>query len=129
MRAGDLLALAERLPAAALRPDRRRREYLSGVLARHELGRDYPYNRRLFLRVGHGRYVLNPGLALRIGDEWVPVYDAMGLRRMASLGLRRHVSALKLIERAQARALELRGRRELPRPDLRGTLGATSSSA
>ncbi len=108
MRSLDLLALAERLPAAALRPDRRRREYLSGVLSRNELGRDYPYNRRLFLRVGHGRYVLNPGLALRRGEGWVPVYDAMRVRQMAELGLRRYVDALELIEIAQAASLKPR---------------------
>jgi hypothetical protein len=101
MRSGDILALASRLPSVALRPDRRRRDYLSGVLARNEVGRDYPYNRRLFLRVRHGRYVLNPDLALLLGGEWVPVYDAMGVRAMAELGLDRYVDAMDLIERAR----------------------------
>jgi hypothetical protein len=117
MRSRDLLVLAERLPADALRPDRRRREYLNGVLARNELGASYPYNRRLFLRVGHGRYVLNPGLALRRGEGWVPVYEAMGLRAMASLGLRRYVDALELIEIAQAYALAPRDGAEEARSD------------
>jgi hypothetical protein len=108
MRSRDLLALAERLPATVLRPDRRRRDYLSGVLARNELGRDYPYNRRLFLRVGHGRYVLNPALALRLGESWVSVYDAMRVRQMAELGLRRYAEAVELIEIAKEQALSAR---------------------
>lgn len=108
MRSPDLLVLAKRLPATALRPDRGRRDYLSGVLARNELGREYAYNRRLFLRVAHGQYVLNPGLALRHGDDWLHVYDAMRLREMAALGLARYVEAAHVIERA--RELSLRAR-------------------
>lgn len=105
MRATDLLALAERLPPAALRADRRRREYLSGVLARNELESDYPYSRRLLLRVRYGRYVLNPDLALLLGGDWVLVYDAMRLRPMAELGLRRYADAIGLIGIARGRAL------------------------
>lgn len=112
MRSADLLALVERLPAEVLRPDRRRREYLSGVLARNEVGREYPYNRRLFLRVGHGRYVLNPALALCLAGSWVPVYDSMGVSQMAALGLRRYTEAVELIEvaREYARAARAEGR-------------------
>jgi hypothetical protein len=106
MRSGDLLRAAEALPASVLRPDRRRRAYLSGVLARNEVGRDYPYNRRLFLRLSHGRYVLNPRLELRLGESFVPVYDAMGVRQMAELGLERYVEALELIDDALADSLD-----------------------
>jgi hypothetical protein len=100
MRSGDLLRAAEALPPSVLRPDRRRRVYLSGVLARNEVGRDYPYNRRLFLRLSHGRYVLNPRLELRAGESFLPVCDAMGVRAMAELGLDRYVDALEMIDRA-----------------------------
>ena len=100
MRAGHLLDAAERLPAEALHPERRRRQYLSGVLARNEAGGDYPYNRRLFLRLAHGYYALNPGIELRTGASFTPVYDVMGLKQMASLGLVRYVKAAKLIETA-----------------------------
>jgi hypothetical protein len=93
MRSRHLLAAAERLPASALRPDRKRREYLNGVLARNEATRDSPYNRRLFLRLSHGYYVLNPEIELRRGEDFVPVYDLMGLKRMAALGLARYADA------------------------------------
>jgi hypothetical protein len=102
MRAAHLLQAAERMPAAAIRPDRRRREYLSGVLARNEASGDYPYNRRLFLRLSHGYYVINPRLELRRGEEFVPVHDLMGVRPMAALGLHRYVVAAGLIDRALA---------------------------
>ena len=102
MRSGDLLEAADALPPTVLRWDRRRRDYLSGVLARNEVGRDYAYNRRLFLRLSYGRYVLNPRLELRLGEGFVPVYDTMGVRQMAELGLARHVEALALIDDALA---------------------------
>jgi hypothetical protein len=97
MRSVHLLKVAERLPLAALRADRRRRDYLNGVLARNEVGRNYPYNRRLFLRVAHGHYVLNPRLELRIGSRFTPVYDLIGVSRMAELGLDRYVAATRLL--------------------------------
>ena len=108
LRSTQLLLALEGLPTTVLRPDRRRREYLSGVLARNEVGRDYAYNRRLFLRLSHGRYVLNPRLELRVGESFVPVYDVMGVRRMAELGLARHVEALMMIDEALGDSLARR---------------------
>jgi hypothetical protein len=108
MRSGDLLRAAEALPATMLPTDRRRRDYLSAVLARNEVGRDYPYNRRLFLRLSHGRYVLNPRLELRLGESFVPIYDAMGVRQMAELGLDRYVDAQELIDEALSDSLDRR---------------------
>jgi hypothetical protein len=113
MGSGDVLHIVARLPDSAVRPDRRRRNYLSAVLSRNEVGRDYPYNRRLFLRVRYGRYVLNPDVALLLGGEWVLVYDAMRLQPMAEMGLRRYADALSLIGRAQDEALAARAMSEL----------------
>lgn len=54
-----------------------------GVLARNEVERNYPYNRRLFKRLSTGHYPLNPDLALRRpghdGDAWVPAFSALNL--------------------------------------------------
>ncbi len=100
MRARDLLNAVHSLPNTALRVDRRRREYLSGVLARNEVSRDYAYNRRLFIRIAHGEYMLNPELAIRVGEDWVNIYEAMGIHRMAAYGFDGHVRALELIEHA-----------------------------
>ncbi|MGZ8155403.1 MAG: ankyrin repeat domain-containing protein [Burkholderiales bacterium] len=73
----DFLLPAAALPEAVLPERRRRRSYLSGVLSRNEISREYAYNRKLFARTGHGHYVLNPGLALRIGEDWTPIYDRL----------------------------------------------------
>jgi hypothetical protein len=72
------------MPANALRPERNRRQYLSGLLARNEVSRDYAYNRSLFIRVAQGWYQLNPKLSLRHPgsndqQEWFPVYQVLNL--------------------------------------------------
>ena len=78
-----VLAAWKNLPTSVLRAERKRRQHLSGVLARNETGRDYAYNRHLFKRIGHGWYQFNPALALRRrvrdSETWQPVYTALNL--------------------------------------------------
>ena len=78
-----VLAAWQALPPAVLRARRNSRQHLSNVLSRNEVARDYAYNRKLFLRVAHGFYQLNPRLRLRraAGDQetWVPVLAALNL--------------------------------------------------
>jgi len=62
-----VLAL-ERLPATVVRPERRRRAYISSVLARNEPGSSYTPNRKLWVRERQGEYVPNPALLLRVPD-------------------------------------------------------------
>ncbi|MBN9125316.1 MAG: hypothetical protein BGO99_13460 [Nitrosospira sp. 56-18] len=73
----------QHLPANVVRPERNKRQHLSGVLARNEVEREYSYNRGLFKRVGQGWYQFNPELSVRRrqGEEetWVPVYQALNL--------------------------------------------------
>ncbi|QFY44839.1 hypothetical protein F6R98_21210 [Candidatus Methylospira mobilis] len=78
-----LLAAYELAPLSVLPEHRRKRPYLSGVLSRNEVERDYAYNRRLFQRVRTGWYQFNPALSVRVknGEEeaWTPVYAALNL--------------------------------------------------
>ena len=73
----------QHLPVNVVRPERNKRQHLSGVLARNEVDRDYAYNRALFLRVSTGRYQFNPKLAVRCsrGEEesWISIYTALNL--------------------------------------------------
>ncbi len=73
----------QHLPANVVRPERNKRQHISGVLARNEIERDYAYNRALFMRVRQGWYQFNPKLLVRRrrGDEeqWIPVYMALNL--------------------------------------------------
>ncbi len=71
------------LPASVLKPQRNKRSHLSNVLSRNEVEREYAYNRRLFKRIAHGWYQINPRLAIRRrdgrGQSWQPVLEALNL--------------------------------------------------
>jgi hypothetical protein len=88
--AGMLLGAYERMPASVLAPERKKRTFISGVLARNEVEREYAYNRRLFKRVATGIYQLNPALSLRQrghdgDDAWVPVFSVLNLALVKEL--------------------------------------------
>jgi len=78
-----ILLAWQHLPARVLRPERNKRQHLSGVLARNEVERDYVYNRALFQRVTQGWYQFNPRLSVRRkvdgAETWVPLYQALNL--------------------------------------------------
>lgn len=78
-----ILEAWQHLPANVVKPERNKRQHLSGVLARNEVERDYAYNRALFMRIAQGWYQFNPHLSVRRkgqdGEAWVPVYQALNL--------------------------------------------------
>jgi len=78
--AGDLAQWVEHLPDSVLAPRRKRRQYISSVLAKNEINREDRYNRHLFVRIRRGHYVVNPRLRLRDGPEWVAYYDLYPLQ-------------------------------------------------
>jgi len=49
------------------------------VLSRNEIARDYAYNRKIFLRVRRGYYVLSPNLSVKVGENWENIYHLMGV--------------------------------------------------
>ncbi len=72
------------LPANVVAPERNKRQYLSSVLARNEVSRDYAYNRSLFQRITQGWYQFNPCLKVRSSDSdnkmgWIAVFQALNL--------------------------------------------------
>jgi hypothetical protein len=74
--ARDLADAMDGLPHRVLPAYRQRRDYVSAVLARNEVSRVGPNNRKLFLRVHRGFYIPNPALDIEVAeDEWVNVYD------------------------------------------------------
>lgn len=104
LKVDDFVAPAQAFPESVLPERRRKRTYLSGVLARNEMLRDYAYNRRLFARTGHGFYVLNPALSVRHGGAWVPIYDRINPPQIDRyLGHRRHIEEIVAFRMARAR--------------------------
>ncbi len=67
-----------------LLPARRKKQtYISSILSKNEINREGPYNRKLFLRVKHGHYIINPGLSMRIEGEWYNIYDLLSFDMVA----------------------------------------------
>jgi hypothetical protein len=128
-RLGPSLALAEKgysaklleeavaqLPDSVLPAPRKRRPYISSILAKNEVHRDDPYNRQLFLRLRHGQYVLNPAIKLRVGEGWQPLYDVLPtedlgiesfVARHRDAEFAEHRSYLRLVDANQQQRLAL----------------------
>lgn len=96
------------LPANVVAPERRKRAFISAVLARNEVDRDYAYNRRLFVRLSTGHYQFNPALALRRdgndGMAWVPVLSALNLPLIRPVSHARHAPLIDMLLNPQAPA-------------------------
>jgi hypothetical protein len=70
----------DRFPEVVIRPERKRRVYVNGLLARNEPGSAYSPNRQLWIRERMGHYSPNPALRLRVADErWAPLHEVMNL--------------------------------------------------
>jgi hypothetical protein len=69
----------ESLPVHLWKDIRRKRIYLNQVLARAEVDSSYKPARKLWARTRNGHYLPNPGMQLRRGEGWRPVYDALAL--------------------------------------------------
>lgn len=112
-----ILEAWQHLPANVVRPERNKRQHLSGVLARNEIGRDYAYNRSLFLRVELGWYQFNPKLAVRFGrgdeERWSPIYAALNLPLINEFS---HVNRWESVSDAIDRYLALAGLPERTTP-------------
>jgi len=69
-------------PDSVLPPHRKKRQYISSMLAKNERSRDDRYNRKIFKRIKRGQYIINPNIAIRVQDEWVNIYDLLQLDRL-----------------------------------------------
>lgn len=77
------------LPDSVVEPYRKKRSYISSLLAKHEVRSQNPYNRKLFQRIKMGHYILNPSIKIRSQEDWQPAFRLLGsdiLRRVCSLG-------------------------------------------
>jgi len=77
LRAADLEEFLGRLPDSAVPAYRKRRAYISSVLARNEVDRNLPANRRIFRRTERGVYILNPEMSVRVESQWVRIHDLL----------------------------------------------------
>lgn len=72
--AGDILSAIEQLPTGILPSYRTKRAYISSILSKNEIDKDDKYNRKLFIRVAHGSYIINPDIEIKYDEQWYPIY-------------------------------------------------------
>lgn len=83
--ASDIEEVVAEYPDTVLPDYRKKRSYISANLAKNEIDSSNPWNRKLFIRVERGYYVLNPGLEIFIENKWQNVYDIMRIEKIRKL--------------------------------------------
>lgn len=63
---------------------RKQRAYISSILAKNEIYRQDLYNRKLFVRIKLGWYILNPELQVKTVNGWQNIYNLLNLEHMLS---------------------------------------------
>ncbi len=81
--AADFAEVLDHFPESVVPSRRKKRSYISSILSKNEVSRAGPYNRKLFLRVRRGHYLINPGLAMRVEGEWRRIYEVLSPDRLA----------------------------------------------
>ena len=95
----DFLNYTDSLPDNVLTEQRKKRTYLSSVLSRNEIDRDYAYNRRIFIRLRTGHYTLNPALKVLKDGGWVDLHEYLGFNFLNNRGwpkLQNYLERLKI---------------------------------
>jgi len=80
---GDFEETLGHFPDSLVPERRKKRSYISSILAKNEITREGPYNRKLFLRIARGYYLPSPRLALRVEGEWRNLYELLVPQRLA----------------------------------------------
>jgi len=79
----DFAEVLDHFPESVVPARRKKRPYISSILSKNEVSREGPYNRKLFRRVRHGQYLINPSLALRVEGDWRRIYELLLPERLA----------------------------------------------
>ncbi len=85
VKAGDLEKVISNYPELIMPDYRKRKTYLSSILAKNETDSKNPYNNALFIRIERGYYCINPELAVLVEDNWVNIYEFSGLNKAKKL--------------------------------------------
>jgi hypothetical protein len=73
IRVNDFIDALQVFPETVIPLHRKKRPYWMAILAKHEIDGNNPYNKRLFMRIDRGLYVLNPAMQIRYLEDWFPV--------------------------------------------------------
>ncbi len=80
-----LAGLFENLPDFVLPSMKKKRSYISRYLSENEVERETERNKKLFIRVRRGHYLLNPKLKVRIGGNWLLLTDLLSFDEVGYL--------------------------------------------
>jgi hypothetical protein len=77
---GDFVSALQFFPDRIIPEYRKKRAYISGILAKNEVFGDSKYNRRIFLRITRGFYIPNPHMEIEVEeDKWINVFDLINI--------------------------------------------------
>ena len=75
----DFLEPLTHFPDSVMLERRKRRPYILSLLAKNEINRQDLYNKKLFLRIRRGHYILNPHIQMKSEREWTNIYKLLSL--------------------------------------------------
>ncbi len=78
----DFIEALKNFPDHVIPAYRKKRSYLSSVLAKNEVNRDVSYNRKLLVRISLGHYILNPNIEINIQEQWINIYDLIHIKEL-----------------------------------------------
>lgn len=76
-RMDDIILSIQNYPESVLPDFRKKRAYLNANIAKNEVSSTNQYNKKLFVRIERGQYVLSPYLEILIEETWVNLYEIM----------------------------------------------------
>lgn len=81
----DIEKIVAPYPGSLMPEFRKKRPYISAMLAKNEIESKNPYNNALFSRIERGVYCLNPDMSVLLDDAWINIYDLCGLLNFTKL--------------------------------------------
>jgi hypothetical protein len=75
----EIAKMMSNMPESVIPEYRKKRQYISALLAKNETNSSNPYCRKLFKRVNRGQYVLNSDIKIRHKDDWIDIYRFSGI--------------------------------------------------
>lgn len=83
--AQNLAEMFDNLPDFILPAMKKKRNYISRYLSENEVERDTDRNKKLFIRIKRGHYLLNPKLKVRIGEDWLSILELLSFDKIGYL--------------------------------------------
>jgi hypothetical protein len=86
----DFIEKLQDFPADVVPSHRKKREYWLAILSKHEISGNNPYNKKLFMRIERGVYILNPELRIRYLESWIPADEIINCHGISVKDMLKH---------------------------------------